>query len=187
MAEGRGSFAEIITFNQLRETESYLKIPTPAILIFDYLDEESMSDQVWNLVENNPHVKVLVITDDTDKGRIRSVLKLGVQGFLTKSCSEAEIIQALTTIQSKQTFYCSRVLKALVESDSQLELSEREMEVVKLIATGHSSSEIAETLIISIHTVNSHRKNILKKLNLKSPTELIIFAVEQGWVSLERK
>lgn len=187
LAEGRESFSEIFTFNKIAEAEGRLKVPKPAILIFDYLDEESISDQVWNWVRNNPQLKVLVITDDVDKGRVRSVLKMGVQGFLTKSCSEAEILEALNAIQLDQTFYCNRVLKALVKTDNQLELSEREMEVVKLIATGHSSSEIAETLVISIHTVNSHRKNILKKLKLKSPTELIIFAVEQGWVSLDRK
>lgn len=187
LGESTGYFNTILTFDRVGQAEKEIRSPKPALLIYDYLDEDIRDAEVQKWIKSNPHLKVLVITDDTDSQRIRSVLKTRVQGFLTKSCSEAEIIEALNTIQSGQTFYCNRVMRVLVEADDQFELSEREMEVVKLIAKGRSSFEIAETLIISIHTVNSHRKNILKKLKLKSPTELIIFAVEQGWVSLERR
>ena len=64
-----------------------------------------------------------------------------------------------------------------------MELSDREMQVIRYVGKGLSSEEIASELNVSIHTVNSHRKNVLKKLGLKSPTELIVYALKQGWVS----
>lgn len=187
LIEGTGHYNAVRTYQHVAEAEDEMALSKQAVLICDYLDDEGISGKISEWINANPQLKVLVITDDTDNSRIRSLLKGGVQGFLTKSCSQSEIIEALNALYSGETFYCNRVLKALVESNDRVELSEREMEVVKLIATGSTSFEIADELSISIHTVNSHRKNILKKLKLKSPTELIIFAVEQGWVSLERK
>ena len=71
------------------------------------------------------------------------------------------------------------------EVNQTLELSHREMQIVQLIGKGLASEAIAQELKLSLHTVNSHRKNILKKLQLKSPTELIIYAVEKGWIDLK--
>ncbi|WP_084362828.1 response regulator transcription factor [Roseivirga echinicomitans] len=189
LANNSGHYSDIKVFRHTAELKESIGSHNKETVILDYLNEdENFVHELNRWIQTHPNLNVLVITDDLDSNRIRSVLKMGVSGFLTKSCSEAEILEAISAIKNGKTFFCNRVLKALVDDGNEyFELSEREKEVVKLIAVGNSSSEIAETLIISIHTVNSHRKNILKKLKLKSPTELIIFAAEQGWVSLERK
>ncbi|WP_421978506.1 LuxR C-terminal-related transcriptional regulator [Roseivirga seohaensis] len=189
LASNSGHFSEVKVFKHTSELKKLIGSHETETVILDYQNEdEGFVHELSRWIQTHPNLNVLVITDDVDSNRIRSVLKMGVSGFLTKSCSEEEILEAINAIKNGKTFYCNRVLKALVEEGNEFfELSEREKEVVKLIAAGNSSSEIADILSISIHTVNSHRKNILKKLKLKSPTELIIFAAEQGWVSLERK
>ncbi|MGW8121047.1 response regulator transcription factor [Roseivirga echinicomitans] len=189
LAKESGHFDDIIEFEFIEELKSTVGRHPAATIILDYVhgNGDFVSD-LGRWLRLYPNLNILVITDDLDSVRIRSVLKMGVKGFLTKSCSEGEILETLRSIKTGKTFFCNRVLKALVDEDSRyFELSEREKDVVRLIASGNSSTEIADMLNISIHTVNSHRKNILKKLKLKSPTELIIFAAEQGWVSLARK
>lgn len=189
LARESGHFDSVREFEHIEELKVAIGSNTTETIVLDYIHGDGdFVHELNSWLRLHPDLNILVITDDLDSVRIRTVLKMGVKGFLTKSCSEAEILETIRSIKVGETFFCNRVLKALVdEGNEYFELSEREKEVVRLIAAGNSSSEIAENLIISIHTVNSHRKNILKKLKLKSPTELILFAAEQGWVSLERK
>ncbi|MCE7993254.1 MAG: response regulator transcription factor [Roseivirga sp.] len=165
---------------ELRETDA-------SFLVIDYISSDQVSINSFKKVKKEfPTLKTLVISDDNDKARIQSIIKAGIKGFLTKSCSKKEILEAIDTIRDGGKFFCSKVVDIITtgEDFTYSELSEREMEIVKLISKGNSSAEIASRLNISVHTVNSHRKNILKKLGLKSPTELIIYAAERGWVGL---
>ncbi|WP_339607806.1 response regulator transcription factor [uncultured Roseivirga sp.] len=189
LASGSGYFDSVKEFEHIDELKAVIGSHTSETVVLDYIHGDGdFVNEISRWLRLYPGLNILVITDDLDSVRIRAVLKMGVKGFLTKSCSEGEILETIRSIKVGEKFFCNRVLKALVdEGNEYFELSEREKEVVRLIASGNSSSEIADNLNISIHTVNSHRKNILKKLKLKSPTELIIFAAEQGWVSLERK
>lgn len=164
-----------------------LQQSNPSFLVIDYISSDQMSIDSFRKVKREfPSLKTLVISDDNDKARIQSIIKTGIKGFLTKSCSKKEILEAIDTIQDGGKFFCSKVVDIITtgEDFTYSELSEREMEIVKLISRGNSSAHIASDLNISVHTVNSHRKNILKKLGLKSPTELIIYAAERGWVGL---
>lgn len=86
-----------------------------------------------------------------------------------------------------EKFICNKILDVILEkntydTNNETVLSERETEIIKLIAEKYSSQEIAEKLFISIHTVYTHRKNIMKKLNMRSPVELILYAIDKGIV-----
>jgi len=157
------------------------------LVILDYsLFKGQLAKEVDDAIPKFPKINFLVISDNDDPLRIRRFINAGIKGFLTKQCSVEEIQTALKLIQDGGKFYCQSVIEVIADQDQQanLELSDREMEIIRHITKGESSTEIANNLNVSIHTVNSHRKNILKKLGLKSPTELIIYAVKQGWVSL---
>lgn len=157
------------------------------LVVFDYsLFSAALAQELHQVVVDFPHVHFLVISDNDDPMRVRQFISAGIKGFLTKRCSEEEIQTALKLIQDGGKFYCQSVIELIAdqEQNPELELSEREMEIIHLVTQGNSSAQIADQLHVSIHTVNSHRKNILKKLGLKSPTELIIYAVKQGWVNL---
>jgi two-component system response regulator NreC len=157
------------------------------LVILDYAEfKGEFAKQVEKAVPANPAINFLVISDNDEPTRVRRFISAGIKGFLTKGCSVEEIQTALKLIQDGGKFYCPTVIEIISDEETvtPLELSEREMEIIELVTQGHSSAQIADTLSVSIHTINSHRKNILKKLGLKSPTELIIYAVKQGWVDL---
>lgn len=180
-----GLFREVKVVQSIKELEALLTASVPDLLIADYLPKPSFTpEKLAKMSQQYPELKTLIISDDNNRVRIQSVIKGGISGYLTKSCSESEIIEALHTIEDDGKFFCKKVLDIIVSDEvySYKKLSEREIEIVKLVSGGYSSAEIANNLIISLHTVNSHRKNILKKLGLKSPTELIIYAAEQGWL-----
>lgn len=158
----------------------------PDIFIVDYL---SFGDHLKNTFDQLKTItsvtNVLIISDDQQPDRIRKVIDLGVKGFLTKHCSQEEIESSLMSIKSGNRFFCQTIMSIILNSNSPAQsvpalkdLSEREYEVLKLIGKGCTSKEISEKLFISIHTVNSHRKNLLRKLDMKSPAQLIVFALE---------
>ena len=116
---------------------------------------------------------------------------MGVKCILTKGCSKQEILNAIHSISMGNRFYCNRILDQVMtrpETDEvtcePADLSPREFEVLQLITKGNRTTDIADKLNISVHTINSHRKNILRKLNLKSPTELIVYAMESGMTKM---
>lgn len=128
--------------------------------------------------------KVLAIADLKNEIHIQKLWQNGIDSIVTNQCSEEEIHKALNHITQQEKFFCNTILDLLSKGskNAQLEeLSTRELQVLELIVKGKSSKEISEELFLSHHTVNSHRKNILKKLNLKSPAELIIYALDHGF------
>ncbi|MEQ8926232.1 MAG: response regulator transcription factor [Fulvivirga sp.] len=167
---------------------------TYTIIITDYLEPYTSKEKVDFRDKFLPNYaeKLLIISSDTDKQRIKSIITSGAKGYLTKDCDPDEILSAVEMISKGNRFYCNRVLEMLSHIDGNdpnncepADLSKREMEVLQLIAKGYRTADIAEELFISIHTVNSHRKNILKKLRLKTPTQLVAYALEIGLVSSE--
>lgn len=179
----------VVLLDTNRQLSDQVKQHQPDLLILEYLGDNkgtgSVSAEVVKLVKSTfPQLKVLIISEDDDSLQINKHISSGIHGFLTKNCSVKEIEIALETIRENGKFYCQKVLDIL--SDPPIieigDLSEREMQIIKYVGRGMSSSDIASKLHVSIHTINSHRKNILKKLGLKSPTELIIYAVDKGWI-----
>ncbi|MEM6526091.1 MAG: response regulator transcription factor [Bacteroidota bacterium] len=133
--------------------------------------------------------RLLIISADQNKSRIKELINKGAPGYLTKDCTPDEILSAVEMISKGNRFYCNKVLETLTHVEGNdpedcvpTNLSAREVEILKLIAVGNSTAKIADGLHISVHTVNSHRKNILKKLKLSSPTQLVAYAHEIGMV-----
>lgn len=172
-----------------------LKENYPQLIILDY---NSLFDlTLYDLAEiarSHPQSNILVISSDNDKQTIIKVLELGVKGYLTKECSQQEVLRAIHATAEGEKFYCNKILDILMKNrldkkDKNTEpvnLTLRETEVLKLIAEGNSTNEIAESLFLSYHTINSHRKNIIKKLKIKSPTEFVIYALEMGIIKAEK-
>ena len=164
----------------------------PNVLIMDYQSKDPSHLELMKEVIDKETSKLLIITNESKKEHIQSLLDLGIKGIVTKSCSKDEILNAIKSVSKDSRFYCNRVLDTLMDQEEEEKeincdptvLSQREYEVLKLITKGYKTTEIADELYVSVHTINSHRKNILKKLNLKSPTELIVYAMETGLVKV---
>ncbi|KYG75197.1 MULTISPECIES: response regulator transcription factor [Roseivirga] len=173
-------------FNTEINLEEQINKTQPDFLILEYKGQQSIQPDTLDRIKNKlPQLKTLIISEDDDPIVIRQFINSGVEGFLTKRCSNQEIKTAISSISEGGKFYCDRVINIITNKDlpNPMELSDREMQVIRYVGKGLSSEEIASELNVSIHTVNSHRKNVLKKLGLKSPTELIVYALKQGWVS----
>jgi DNA-binding NarL/FixJ family response regulator len=161
----------------------------PQVVILDYDHPDCFShDTILHIKQVAPATNILVISGDSDKHSIYQVLENGVNSFLTKNCNETEIIDAVQATAKGEKFFCTRVLDYLLEKSfgnkeencAPTPLTPRQIDIVKLTAKGLIAKEIANELNLSIHTVYTHRKEILKKLDLKTSSELVMYAVNKG-------
>jgi DNA-binding NarL/FixJ family response regulator len=138
--------------------------------------------------------RILLVTDDDRKPIIFQALESGVSSILTKNCSQEEILSAVVATAKDEKFFCNKILDILLEkhlpkseedaSCAPSSLSAREVEIVGLIAQGIVTRDIADRLCLSPHTVYTHRKNIMKKLQISSVSELVLYAVNAGIVKM---
>lgn len=167
----------------------------PQILITDHLAQNGLfGSSLERVMTLCPGLKVIIISDDADTTSIFKVLEKGINSFLTRSCDAEEIIDALKAAKRGDKIFCTRVLDALLEKTLgkpsnclPASLSQREVEIVRLIARGHVAREIADRLHLSTHTVYTHRKNIMRKLQLQTPSELMLYAMSSGILETQPK
>lgn len=143
-----------------------------------------------------PGTKILVLTVHKNEEYVVASLKAGANGYLLKESTHQELIQAVTHVLDGKAYLSPGISETVItgylssrkdEVSSPLDtLSQREKEVLKLIAEGYKNREIAEYLFISIKTVEKHRDNIMKKLDLHSSSALTTFAIERGIVESDK-
>lgn len=134
-----------------------------------------------------PKVKVVILSMHQEKAMIRGLMELGIKGYMLKTIPKEELILAIETIQRGGEYFNSEITKALMASEpankSDLaELSEREIEIIKLIANGLTNPQIGEELFISPKTVDVHRTNIMKKIGVNNVAGVVRFAFQNGLV-----
>jgi DNA-binding NarL/FixJ family response regulator len=167
-----------------------------ALVVIDYAQPGYFNTTTPEVIKSNyPNTNILVISSDENKENIYQVLESGVNSYITKTCGENEIVDAVRAAAKAEKFFCSKVLDYLLEKSfpekhknkncAPIPLSPREIEIVRLIAQGLIAKEIARELNLSTHTIYTHRKNIMKKLKLSSVSELMIYAVNQGLVKID--
>lgn len=176
--------------NSIQDLRKVLRKEQPQVLLVDYNLKDFISIQHLHEVNKlSPDTKILVISSDNDKSNVFEVLEVGINGYVTKECSQQEIVGAIYATAKGEKFFCNKVLDMILEKhlskvddDECLptELSVREVEIVGLTASGLNAREIADKLHLSHHTVYTHRKNVMKKLSLGSVSELTLYAVKTG-------
>lgn len=143
-----------------------------------------------------PEVKVLILTVHTSEEYVRQMLRVGASGYLIKRAAPAELITAIRAAQRGDAFLSPSISRKVVEEylqhsgafadrDSYEKLTDREREVLQLIAEGRSTREIADLLHISVKTAESHRANLTGKLGIRTTAELTRYAIRKGVISLE--
>lgn len=143
--------------------------------------------------QNYPDVRVLALTMHEDQQNIVAMLQAGASGYLLKNAGREELLSGIRTVFSGNNYFSSQVSATLLQaitsmnasaskSKSDSTLSDRELEVLRLIAREHSNGEIAEKLFISIRTVDTHRRNILEKLQVKNTAGLVRYAIEKALI-----
>ena len=144
-----------------------------------------------------PEVKVLILTVHSDEEYIRQILRAGASGYLVKQAAPNELISAIEAIQRGESYLSPSVSKKVVqeyvqhaagaaEEDSYERLTDREREVLQLIAEGNSTRDIAELLHMSVKTAETHRARLMGKLDIHSTAELTQYAIRKGVISLDK-
>lgn len=125
-----------------------------------------------------PHVKIIVLTMYAQKSFIEEIIRIGIDGCLLKSNTGKELSEAIVRVVDGKSYF--DMIQSLIDEGDKIAqhlLSERENEIIKLLAQGFTSLQIAEKLFIAEHTVKTHRKNILRKTGVHSTSQLIQFAL----------
>ena len=160
------------------------------VLITDMalLDYNGVSD-LQKIKQKFPELAILILTNSISKVEFTELSKIGIKNIIYKTADREEVLMALDSILKGKKYYSEEILDMIIEiSDSKnvpvenIHLTSSEIEIVRLIAGGMTTKEIAEKKNISFHTVNTHRKNIFRKLSVSNTSELIIHAIKSGWI-----
>jgi len=144
------------------------------------------------LKEVCPQVKVLTLSRHADDGYVRALLAAGARGYVLKQSASSELIHAIRAVAAGGDYIDPKLAGKLVASysgrsgtvrgETKASLSEREVEVLRLLALGYSNKEIAAQLSLSVKTIEVHKANAMRKLKFTSRLELIRYAVFRGWL-----
>lgn len=138
--------------------------------------------------QRKPHVKVIIISMLSDATTVTKVLKGGADAFIIKNTGKNELLNAIDKVMNNEKYVSSELTynlfstlsKRSIKNEYEAQLTARELEIIRYIAEGLTNHEIAGKLFLSFRTVDTHRNNILSKLNLKNTAALIKYAAEKG-------
>jgi len=183
LLESESDLAVVGEAGALEEIAGLVDDGRPDVLLLDvHMRDGASLDLIPALAERT---LVLVLTMQDDPGYARTAMRAGARGYVLKEAEDAELLQAVRTVAAGGTYLHPAIGGRLLASSGDgaaPELTEREREVLRLIALGHTNAEIAERLYLSLRTVETHRANIHRKLGSDSRVELVQHALEQGLV-----
>jgi DNA-binding NarL/FixJ family response regulator len=182
-----------------RQTIEMAKQLKPDVVIVDIgMPHLNGLDTTRQLLQHDPNFKVIVLTITDSDQVIREALDAGARGFVLKSDAARDLVAAVEALQNKRMFFTPRVndlvLAGFLEKGHALSRNEapdlptltaREREVTQLLAEGKSSKEVAVLLNLSTKTVETHRSNIMRKLNLHSIRDLVVYAIKNNIIQIQ--
>jgi DNA-binding NarL/FixJ family response regulator len=163
---------------------------SPDLVLMDVNMPQLNGEETTRILRKQfPHVRVIMLTMHNSKEHIARMISAGAAGYILKNTGKDELLEAIYAVYRGETFYSKEVTGVIMESFkpkrertlfTEAELTPREKEVLKLIAEELTSSEIAGKLFISLNTVETHRKNLMSKLNVKNTAGLVKYALQNG-------
>ena len=169
----------------------------PEVIIMDISMPDMSGIEATEIIKKKfPRIKILVLTQHESSDYIMRMLKAGADGYLLKNCKKAELTEALESLINNEKYLGKRVSTILMdnvynvknrdskEQESRIILTPREIEIIRHISADLSNQDIADRLNISIRTVETYRRNIMLKLNVKSVIALVRYAVKHGLVEI---
>ena len=195
LLEDEADFKLIAEANNGKEALEVLNLLEVDIVLMD-IDMPVMNgiEATKQILKDFQNVKVVILSMHKEGGLIKNLIAIGAHGFLLKNSDQTELIGAIRKVASGDRYFSPDVTMSLLNKTSMnassfkgiellSQLTERETEILKLIAEGYSNKEIGEKLFISHRTVDTHRTNLMKKLDVTNIAGLIKFAIQNGIVS----
>lgn len=178
-----------------REAVALAKSLKPQAVVMDIgMPNLNGIEAAHQMTQENPELAIVMVSMHSDESYVLRALKAGARGYLLKDSAEADLIKAVHVVAAGKSFFSPAVSKMLLDDymrklkrsgteDAYDLLTPREREVLQLIAEGRSNKDIANLLNLSVYTVESHRSNLMEKLNLRGLPELILYAVRKGIIA----
>ncbi len=184
LLEAEAGFEVLAEAGDAETANRYVLGHKPTVLVLDLnMPGRPSLEAIPDIKKASPATEIVVLTMQNEPAFARKALQAGVRGYVLKEAADAELVQAVRSAAAGNTYLQPALgarLAAEPDSKRSDNLSEREREVLRLIALGHTNAEIAEQLYLSIRTVESHRAHIQQKLRLSSRAELVRYALERG-------
>jgi two-component system, NarL family, response regulator NreC len=167
----------------------------PDLLVMDIgMPNLNGIEAAHQITQANPATAIVILSMHSDESYVLRALKAGAKGYLLKDSAESDLIRAVHAVAGGKSFFSPAVSKVLLDDyvrklqrsgaeDAYDLLTPREREILQLIAEGNSNKDVANLLNLSVYTVETHRSNIMEKLNLRGIPELILYAVRKGIIS----
>ena len=179
-----------------REALSHTKAFNPNIILMDVLMPELNGiEATKSIIHQFPDIRVIALSSHAGKEYVIGMLGAGASGYLLKDCAFEELVEAIESVYAKHTYLSREIADMVVNEyinknpaksqEKGEELTQRENEVLQLIAEGFSTRQIADQLFVSIKTIESHRQRLMQKLKLFSVPELTKYAIKVGLTALE--
>ena len=180
---------EVILYRE--ELFTKVKERSPFLIVIDHSNFEWNSPDDYAILKKSAtDSSILVISEVLSHSQARDVINAGISHFIMKSSTEEDFFTAFKAIVNKKKFICSEIYDLLIKREASsaktpviVKLSPAEIEIAKLIAEGKTTKEIANHKHLSFHTVNTHRKNIFRKLGINSSYELVRYVYNSGLAS----
>jgi two-component system response regulator NreC len=185
LLEAEPEFEVVAQAGDADSASRYVLGHKPDVVVLDLnMPGRPSLDVVPEMKERSPHTQIVVLTMQDDPAFAREAMQAGVLGYVLKDSADAELVTAVRMAAEGRTYLQPQLgAKIAAEPSGRADdLTEREVEVLRLIALGHTNAEIASQLYLSVRTIESHRASILRKLDFTTRAELVRYALDNGLV-----
>jgi DNA-binding NarL/FixJ family response regulator len=178
-----------------REVVRLVEDLAPNLVIMDIgMPQLNGIDATAQIIHKDPRIGVVILSMHSDEGYIVRALSAGAKGYLLKESAEEDLVQAVRIVAQGRPFFSPKITQTLLDDyvrqlrqkglqDSHDLLTDREKEVLQLLAEGKSNKQVATILNLSVYTVETHRTNLMQKLNLHNTAEIVLYAVRKNIIS----
>ena len=189
LLDAEADFEVVAEAGDVDAARRYVRGHHPAVLVLDLnMPGGSSLEAIPAIRAESPDTQIVVLTMQEEPAFARQALSAGAMGYVLKEAADSELVEAVRRAAVGET-YLNPALGARIAREPPPgppdDLSEREVEVLRLIALGHTNSEIAQRLFLSVRTVETHRSHIQQKLRVSSRAELVHYALQRGLVTNE--
>lgn len=191
LLEAEPGFEVVAEAGTVDEAARFVRAHRPAVLVLDLnMPGSSSLEAIPELRESTPETQIVVLTMQNDPAFAREALRNGAVGYVLKESADGELVQAVRMATEGRTYLNPELGAKVAAAPPEPagppdDLTEREVEVLRLIALGHTNAEIGGQLYLSVRTVESHRAHIQQKIRRSSRAELVRYAMEHGLVDLD--
>lgn len=182
----------VYTTTSPKQLLDFIKQNNPDVLLLDiHMPEMNGIDLCQTIAKENKGIKIIAFSSFDDTNFVKQILRKGASGYVLKNVNKQTLFAAIKAVHNGEEYIDEAIKKLLIHlsitgqrrSMFEIPLTKREKEILKLIAEEHSNQEIADKLFISLRTVETHRSNLIQKLNAKNTVSLVKEAIKRGLIN----